>query len=929
MFEEELEELLNNEKQAYSLLKYLDNEDFEKELIIFTKKGFSETAWKSFPSQESRNLVMLGLTFIALKYYDGALWPHVYNKFSDIYDDQKILESKIRDGVLSLLTSKYNCERKHYQIPVMNAIVPFKYASNYIEFANDIYVKNMDCNIDEFDIEEEIENVFDAISESLTDSDDSFKYNYEQNNSKTYKLIRATKNIIKSGFKKDELILFTRDIIKKLDYYYQGKDVYLNPYIDKSFNKWEKETQRDGWIGARAKSNFIKSKFPYFTFLNNNGNIYLHTPTKRLFGSYSPQGFSMEILENDKVLYRDENLIVEQLLGGSEIVQRNYKIDNPLNKIRCKIYYDQEVVYDSKDFLYRDFLLFDDNKEIKNNKEYRGLVYFIYKNVCDNRLNKVKENDSYKIASLTVYENQEYILDNKYIISFSDLIKSGIVGEKLLGLELFDEKDIVPIYKTIDRIYLTSQNTNRFANKIKINGVFVEVNDFIEITEQANAITYILNIEKMNLDSNFYFFELVDIQQDKAICKYKFLYDKSIEIQQTLISETMVSFQYNGSFLMTDMANRDYSNFNVAINDLGRKNKYLNIKDYLYKCKFSLTVPYYRIDDGCVYTFEHNLTSEDFNFQSKLYFNVPNCDKVLYVANNTIGQLTIKTVNSNTYIELSEMINFKKSKLIELSFISGNIERQFLKIYNDIFMNYKESYYSIDARSKEVEFKTVIDGIKETDDIFIELSNKDSFIGRKKIFSNSHFNKFYLGDQIQKIYFRVCRKLKEFIGFKTVETKETLWEGNFAYYPFGGLINKYLSVVGASLENDVNSERYYPLKNTKLKIIKDMGQYYIGYLYLSENFNIKALDNLGCLRILLHPVYTENKEYFCKADIYFYNEAYNEATGEKLIDNLRYNKFLNKVLNGRGFSSPPIKDFKINLTLGEKEYADFKSNRKS
>ena len=152
MFEEELEELLNNEKQAYSLLKYLDNEDFEKELIIFTKKGFSETAWKSFPSQESRNLVMLGLTFIALKYYDGALWPHVYNKFSDIYDDQKILESKIRDGVLSLLTSKYNCERKHYQIPVMNAIVPFKYASNYIEFANDIYVKNMDCNIDEFDI---------------------------------------------------------------------------------------------------------------------------------------------------------------------------------------------------------------------------------------------------------------------------------------------------------------------------------------------------------------------------------------------------------------------------------------------------------------------------------------------------------------------------------------------------------------------------------------------------------------------------------------------------------------------------------------------------------------------------------------------------------------------------------------------------------
>ena len=223
MFEEELKDLLNSEMQAYSLLKYIDNSEFETELISFTKKGFAETLWQAFPSQESKNLVMLCLTFIALKYYDGALWPHVYEKFSGIYQDQKLLESKIRDGVLSSLITKYNCERKHYQIPVMNAIVPFKYASNYIEFANDIYVKNMDCNISDYNIEEEIENVFNAIGESLTDSDDSFKYNYEQNNSKTYKLIRATKNIIKSGFKRKELVLFTKDIIRKLDNYYTGK----------------------------------------------------------------------------------------------------------------------------------------------------------------------------------------------------------------------------------------------------------------------------------------------------------------------------------------------------------------------------------------------------------------------------------------------------------------------------------------------------------------------------------------------------------------------------------------------------------------------------------------------------------------------------------------------------------------------------------
>lgn len=74
MFEEELKELINSKTQAYSLLKHLNDPIFEDEIISFTKKGFKEVLWRSFPSQESRDLTILGLTFLALKYYDGALW---------------------------------------------------------------------------------------------------------------------------------------------------------------------------------------------------------------------------------------------------------------------------------------------------------------------------------------------------------------------------------------------------------------------------------------------------------------------------------------------------------------------------------------------------------------------------------------------------------------------------------------------------------------------------------------------------------------------------------------------------------------------------------------------------------------------------------------------------------------------------------------
>lgn len=229
MFEEKFNELLTSEQQAYDLLNFIGTAEFEIELINFTKSGFREAIWRTFPSQESKSKVMLGLTFIALKYYNGALWPHVFDKYISINQDSKLLESKVRDNVLGLLTSKYSCERKHYQIPVMNAVVPFNYASNYIEFVNDIYVKNLDCDLSLYNIDEELDNVFNSIGKNLSDTDDSFKYNYEQNNTKVYKLIRATKNIIKTGIKRSELILFTKDILKKLDAYY--KHFYKNGTI--------------------------------------------------------------------------------------------------------------------------------------------------------------------------------------------------------------------------------------------------------------------------------------------------------------------------------------------------------------------------------------------------------------------------------------------------------------------------------------------------------------------------------------------------------------------------------------------------------------------------------------------------------------------------------------------------------------------------
>ena len=146
------------------------------------------------------------------------------------------MEKNILNKVLKPLTEKYNCKGNYYQIPVINAIIPFKYLADYFDFAHDIYVKNLDCSL-ECDLEQEIKTVFNSIANMLNDKDDNFSYQYDKNSSKTYKLIIATKTIIKSGFKQDELILITKNIIHKINDYYNNKNINTNYYIDEAFNK--------------------------------------------------------------------------------------------------------------------------------------------------------------------------------------------------------------------------------------------------------------------------------------------------------------------------------------------------------------------------------------------------------------------------------------------------------------------------------------------------------------------------------------------------------------------------------------------------------------------------------------------------------------------------------------------------------------------
>ena len=918
MFEKELNELLNDDKVAYSLLKFLNNEKFEEELINFSKKGFEEIRDFEHPLKDDKKLVLFCLTFIALKYYDGNLWEHVYKKFHNLFNDENEMTKCIINKVLNSLSQEYNCKRKYYQIPVINSIIPFNYAKDYFEFAYDIYTKNLECNISDCNVEQEVEDIFNVIKEQLNDNDDSFKYDYEQNSKKTYKLIQATKSIIKSGFKLDELLWFTKDIINKIDCFYNAVNLNTNYYIDESFNKWyqTKHNDLENINDLKKKSNNLKSGAAYFTYSNNI--VYLHTPTRKERGIYDPKLFSLQIYENEKLIYENKNLIVKQIIGASVIEEYKYEIKNPLNKISCKLLYDNQILYDSKESLFRNFLIFNDNQnELKNNRSYQGLVYFLYKLDCDNKLSPLYENEFYKTAYANVYEDNQFILDNEKIF-FTDYTKSQINGDKITGLELIKENDNISIYKDIKKIIFVSNNLNEAANKIKINSNFINIED-VDVIKQDNEIIYIIDFKKLNFLPGLYKIEFIDIENDKTIKKYQFLYDPKIDINQIILNNDEIIFQYNGTFLIINENNENIAKFNLLINDLNKTNYYLDIDNVFYNCKFNLTIPYYQIDNKTINIFNKPITSEDFMINSKLFFNIIDCNKVNYSINeNNNKELKIKTLDHKQYVELGELINFKDCDVIKIQFFSNNNETNCLFLYNNPIFDINQFCLTINSIKEEIEFKTFILGKKSTDLFFIKLENKNEIIQSQEL---NNINTFKISNKIQTINYCIYQEIKKLIGFKTSQTINILEEGNFNYYPISALLKKYLLINKILLE-EYKDRAMLEVKNQYLKLVNRVNESeFIGYLYTYENGKMQYLDKIKQVKVdITNNVYDQNNNFYFDAKIYINN-------GKVCL--LQFDKNKRNVFNGNSMDYRHISKYRINLTLGQQNYEKFKSNRKS
>ena len=356
------------------LIDILDNEEAINEIHreAENKLGIALRSYSGILSKyEDRDIVFISLCLIAMLEYDGNYYEHVANTYKNIYQkysNQKI-ERVIRN-ILAYYVVDDNISRL-INVALANAIVPARFLSAFFEFIFDIYKLNFGHDIPS-NIFEEFQFVYDGLSDVMNSDSDEIQVNVTK---KTYKLIQSTKRLITDRDNIDAVIRLSIIIVKLIDKRFWGKAIKIfNPYLREGYEEWEKSLVIDR-KGIRRESDGFRSRWmPRFELDGND--IYLVPPVHRVKSRYAFYKIMAIVKNGDEIICLDNNPEIREIIGGYQVSPRPIKLVNPLGEVQYQLKAGGEIIYDSKDILYRNYIVFNEaGKELKNNFDHEGLVH--------------------------------------------------------------------------------------------------------------------------------------------------------------------------------------------------------------------------------------------------------------------------------------------------------------------------------------------------------------------------------------------------------------------------------------------------------------------------------------------------------------------------------------------------------------------------
>lgn len=611
--------------------------------------------------------VFISLVLIALLNYDS----NYYNSVQEIYDELYMMFPKQKiEGTIRSVINLYktddssNGRTRIINTVLKNAIVPQYYLPAFFEFVFDIYKLNFECELTD-NLEEEFQFIYEGLRGSLDTDGDELRLKVTK---KTYKLIKSTKMLMLSG-SIDALIKLSIIIVRLIDKYYWDMPLrVVNPYLKYGFEAWAGTLKEKAKDSNKVQNSGLHSSWePKFVLEGNS--VLLITPVHRIKSDYDYRDIVIEVRNGNNVVYYNASPDIRDIIGGYQIPSFVIRIDQPIGELEYIIKAKGDTIYESKDKLFRKWLVFNnDGEEINNNSNYEGKAFFC---VNDIELNMYRcfQGDSYKLYEKVVKLGDVVRLGGN-VFNFSKMTKPGIFGEEFVE-PIYIEKqtgDRLKVYKSITNLVIECDN-NIERIEIFINGKIHKLSDYeYEKYDRPGVIKYI--IELAINEAGIYDLSFKLYAEGKVVKNQKFLFaiDRKLKWDVQKIDDSYYCLLYSDIIGIEKEIYFVAETFNKELFEFEKD-------DTKYMYLVPLNIDLYSLDGVTFHEMNAYIWCEDIKVDTCLYLLDYRPVQVLIKSSddNPIGTIELDSDGVGVKASIGVLVTWKYAgDYVELNFITDN-----------------------------------------------------------------------------------------------------------------------------------------------------------------------------------------------------------------------------------------------------------------
>ena len=502
--------------------------------------------------------------------------------------------------------------------------------------------------------------------------------------------------------------------------------------------------------------------------------IYLIPPYHRVKSQYAYRDISVSVYNDGEELLTTSHFFIKEIIGGYELRVGELPIEKPLGKLSYKLRAGNETIYDSKDRLYRNFIVFDDKgDELNNNKDYEGNAFVCYRS-GDADLKCIFSSEYYNIGNVLVREG-DGIKIGKEVFNFSSIAKPGVFGKmhtKTSVRSSSGEKEY-PVYKEVDVVaFEADKSSSKF--EIVINGKSKKLSDFqFETSEKEGAIKYVVELGLQK--AGFYNIAVYQLNSGKRIeiLKEVIVIDDELEYHTESVDNntyriTVISALIN-DIIETEISAESFTPEYLPFN--------YHDKEYIY-C-IPLDLGFYHLSDIGWSSIAEDMWIGDVKPDSQLTLFDSTCDQLQVYSEEgaLVEEIELKDKGCFREAPIQFLTSYKNNNTrVFLAFISDGKIKRGIYCYNKNVMDEEQTEIIFIDDPKQIQVIPVFHGKNK---VFYEVIDSNGDILRKGKLLNSGESDVF--DEF-KSFQNYCFRFYESTGLLQLKKSAPLLELNRMFY---------------------------------------------------------------------------------------------------------------------------------------------------